>query len=202
MRKLYNVALVLCGLLMASTASAQTVQDFFLTAEIPAASSVSFNVSEVDLGPPITFTPVSSTSLTFTMNLNAGLGIYLPETFYAIDVASGGGAGNPNVLLEYVDTNNPNGSVGANGLSAKGVATVVRVSGSEGSQTETEVEKDTLGGISGTTVTSADLAGGFMRLYLGIATGDTSDPTGAEPFTNADQPGLYQGTITLTATLS
>ncbi len=206
MRKNLLVMMVMLGLVMVSTSVsyAQSKVDFLVTAEIPAASSVSFNVASVNPGPPITFTPIATTSLNFDMALNASLGIYLPTSFFAIDVAPTGGAGTPDVQIEYTDTNNPNSSIGKNGLAAKGVATVVQVVGgpAPSDQSENPLEKETLGGINGTTISAATISGGFMRLYLGIATGEVGvDPAGAEVFTNSDNPGSYEGTLTLTATL-
>jgi hypothetical protein len=51
-------------------------------------------------------------------------------------------------------------------------------------------------------VTPAQVTGGWLRVYLGIATGAAGEPTGTELFTNLDQPGTYDGTITFTSTVS
>ena len=206
MKKCCITLLLMFGLFGISLSSAQAASktDFFVSASIPAASSVSFNVSEVDAGPPIKFTPIATTNLNFKMSLNSKLGIYLPATFFAIDVAPTGGAGTPDVLVDYVDTNNPNAAIGKNGLAKKGVASVAIVTGgpTPADQKETTLLNKTLGDINGTTVTSAKISGGFMRLYLGIVTGDpATTPSGGEVFTNSDNPGSYEGTLTLTATL-
>ena len=76
MKKCYITLLLMFGLFGISLSSAQAASktDFFISASIPAASSVSFNVSEVDAGPPIKFTPIATTNLNFKMSLNS---IYL-----------------------------------------------------------------------------------------------------------------------------
>jgi hypothetical protein len=44
-------------------------------------------------------------------------------------------------------------------------------------------------------------ANGFLRVFVGVATGDpTLDEGNANPFTASDQPGTYSGTLILTAT--
>ena len=52
---------------------------------------------------------------------------------------------------------------------------------------------------------NADISGGFLRVYVGLATGEAVNGVpvvpGTVPFTNADKPGTYTGTLTITATL-
>lgn len=196
MRKgLAGLAMLFAVLLIPSSASAQLIvsEDFFVTAEIPQATDIAFIVHEVDGDVFNTLGEV--TNLDFELTYNSEFGIYLPEFIYAIDVAPEGGAGVPSVLIEYVDTQNPNGDP-ASGLGAKTVAAAVRVEGVN----ETVLVEDTLNGIDGTNIPSQDIQGGFMRFYLGIATGEPGTP--GEPFTNGDQPGSYEGTLTLTATIT
>jgi hypothetical protein len=50
-------------------------------------------------------------------------------------------------------------------------------------------------------ITPAEVTGGFLRVYAGILTGDATTPAGGTPFTNADAPGSYNGTLVVTATV-
>ena len=50
-------------------------------------------------------------------------------------------------------------------------------------------------------ITVAETTGGFLRVYTGVVTGDASTPAGGVPFTNADKPGAYNGTLVVTATV-
>ena len=204
------LAVTLAGFMMSAPAQAQTtdtVQDFYIVADIPQASSVSFVVSDVDPTNNKFYDHDGALSaLTFSMSLNPSLGIYTPYRIFAIDVSTAGGAGNPDLALLYTDTNNPNADAGGNGLTHKGVATIQNVVGPEGSQTVTDVAKARLGAISGS-YDDLLFSGGFARIIVGIATGNTDpqqgavDPDDAEPFTNGDQPGEYRGTLQITATL-
>jgi len=49
-------------------------------------------------------------------------------------------------------------------------------------------------------VTPEELGGDSLNIALGIYTGSPV-VAGAEPFTNADIPGNYTGTLTVTSTL-
>jgi hypothetical protein len=55
----------------------------------------------------------------------------------------------------------------------------------------------------GEAIASTELNGGFFRVYVGIYPGGISaiDTAGGAPFTNADLPGDYDGTLTITATV-
>lgn len=174
-------------------AQLQVSENFFVTADIPEATDISFIVYKVTGNEFETLGEI--TNLDFQLSFNSEFGIYLPDFFFAIDVAPQDGAGVPSVLIEYTDTQNPNGGAD-NGLGAKAVGTAVRVEGTE----ETTLAQDTLSGIDGTNIPARDIQGGFLRFYLGISTGEPGTP--GVPFSNGDQPGSYEGTLTLTATIT
>jgi hypothetical protein len=51
------------------------------------------------------------------------------------------------------------------------------------------------------TITPAQIAGGYLRVYMAVSVGDTTkEPAGVAPFTAADKTGSYEGTLTFTVT--
>jgi hypothetical protein len=183
----------------ATVASAAT-ENFVVSAEIPAATGITFTVFEI-VGGQFPESPNATTDLDFDLTFNSELGVYFPTSFYAIDVGTSGGAGTPDVQFAYANTNNPNAAAGGNGLGSKGTITVVRAADPE--TPEVILEQATLSNINGVSVPFTDIAGGFLRSYVGLASGDpNTDPAGAEPFTNADAPGTYEGVLTITATVN
>lgn len=203
MRKLLLSLIAVFGLcVIAQPASAQV--DFTIDAEVPAADGATFAVSQVTPGPPEVFTPLNTFNLDFqTLTLDAVNGIFLPSFFWVVDVGSNG-AGFPDVQYSYTDTANPNGGLNnGTGLGARGTIGYSEVvTNPDGSQTvnlirgESLQEANTSGGIDET-----DYANGFLRFSVGLATGDPTLQEGsATPFTAGDQPGIYSGTLTVTAT--
>lgn len=175
---------------------------FTVSASVPAATTVSISAFRVNSATNA-FTPVSGTSLSLDpMTYSPSLGIYLPDHFFAIDVASSGGSGSPSVTVTYTEGTNPNSP--AHGLGWKSVATFVKVIGSTETGISAHGPKKLLKDLSGEQITSAETSGGFLRMYLGIVTKDNSatfpDPVTGEPFTNADKSGGYNGTFLVSAT--
>lgn len=180
--------------------------DFLVSATIPPASGVSIVATEVDAASN-TFGP-AVTELDFDpMAFNSQLGIWLPNHFFAVDVGVTGGAGSVDVTVTYAEGAKPVGQ--AHGLGFKTTATFVKVTGPQNNQTETELAahgpkkllKDIAGGEH---ITGPELLGGFLRVFVGIFPGDDQSIIGAggETFTNADKPGDYDGTLTITATVA
>lgn len=206
MKKLLLGFLISVGVTFVGIAVNNAAQvSFTVSATIPAATGVSITATK------ITGTTWGSTvtALDFDpMTLDTDNGVWLPDHFFAIDVAATGGAGAPDVTAKYVEGSKPSGQT--NGLGYKSLATFVKVTGPDDDQTETQMTahgpkkplKDLSGG--GEQITDTEISGGFLRIYVGIFPGDDPDVTaaGGEPFTNADQPGDYDGTLTITATVS
>ena len=193
------------SLAWAATTSSKT---FTLSASLPAATGLVINASSINSATGI-FTPVSVLTLSFDpMTLDPVNQIYLPNHFFAIDVAPAGGAGGSvNVSFTYTDQPNPN--TPGHGLGWKSTATFIKVAGVTGSQTETGITshgpKKLLKDLNGENILATEYAGGFLRTYLGIVTLDPNatfkDPAGSEPFTNGDKSGSYSGTLLVSATL-
>ena len=202
-KALQVLCFVLLGLALVQ-ASANAQVDFTVQAQVPASTQASFSVSQVTPGNPDVFTPVNTTDLDFgQLSLDTTNNIFLPAYYWVIDVGANG-AGMPNLQFSYTDTANPNGALN-NGTGLGGHGTIAYsevVTNANGSQTvnlirgEALQQANTSGGISNT-----DYPNGFLRISVGVATGDSTLQEGnATPFTATDQPGNYSGTVTITAT--
>ena len=96
----------------------------------------------------------------------------------------------------------------AHELGFKSTATFVKITGPSNAQVEnpltTHGPKKLLKSITaGENITSGEINGGFLRVYVGIYPGADAaiDAAGGEPFTNGDKSGSYQGTLTVSATI-
>jgi hypothetical protein len=181
-------------------------EQFIVTATLPAATGVTITATRVRTSDNVFQNTV--TELNFDpLRFDPTNGIWVPDHYFAIDVGGTGGAGSPNVTVSYGNETSPAGQV--KGLGFKSSATFVKITGPSNSQTQTPLAahgpikllKDLRGG---EVVNGSELVGGFLRLYVGIYTGGNStlDAAGGEPFTNADRPGTYQGTLTVTAVVA
>ncbi len=211
MKKVLLATLILLGLATASLAASTTPGVFVVSATIPSATDITYITSKVQNGPPITFTEVArgsagtlawgTTDLTYdTVN-----GIWLGKHFYAIDVAPTIGVGGApaagnfgTVSFSFTGETVPAGQTAGDGLSKRAVLTAVKVAGT----TETNLRGPARLGAVGSlaSITGSDVSGGFLRVYVGLYTGLPA-VVGAVPPTNGDKPGVYGGTLTITATL-
>jgi len=192
-------------LLLAGQAKADDI-DFQVSATVPLANGVSITAVEVDAATNTFGSEVNELDfdpLTFDATNN----IYVADHYYAIDVGSTGGAGSPDVTVTYTEGSKPSGQT--NGLGYKATATFVKIEVDEdGDETQTEMSAhgptQVLKDLTGEDVDSDELEDAFLRLYVGLVTGDDEDvlDDGGEPFTNADKPGSYDGTLTISATVS
>ena len=190
--------------------AAVTSKTFSLQANIPAATGSNITAASVNATTGV-FTALAPTVTTLSFNTGASVpfnvpnGIYAPNQFFAIDITGSGGAGNPDVTFTYSGDVKPAGQL--SGLGVKATATFVKVTGATGAQTETVLAngKKRLIDLTGESVLKTAYSGGFLRVYLGIVTKDPTatplDPANSEPFTNADQPGAYSGTLLVSATV-
>lgn len=219
---------IIVGLFLTITSQAMALtatKSFVVSATLGAATSISIDANSiVGSGSSATWTSMgSTTNMTFsplTLAFNnatppASLGIYLPNNYFAIDIGTGGGAGYPDTTFTYTEGTNPNSTntVSPHGLGWKSTATFMKVTGASASQIETAVSgisggarkllKDLAG--TGTTVQRTQVAGGFLRVYIGVNTLDPAAvpvyPSGSEAFTGLDTPGTYDGTLVVSATL-
>ena len=202
---------LLTVLSVALSTSAAFAAAFPITAAIPAATTVAFKVSEVTPGSPPTFADHNSFSLDFTasngMQYDTVNNIWVAKKFFAIDlspvtaqgVAAPGTYGS--ISFSYSANVVPAGQPANEGLNKRAGLTAVKVVGT----TETQLRNGNIGS-SFAPLADADVAGGFLRVYVGLSTGQLNAQNqpvvpGTVPFTNGDKPGTYTGTLTITATL-
>jgi hypothetical protein len=133
------------------------------------------------------------------MAYNSTNGYWAPDHFFAIDVAATGGGADLTTTVTYTEGTNQNATAGGHGLGYKGMATFMKVT-SSGETSIAALGKKRFVDLSSTTVTPAQVYGGWLRVYLGISTGAAGEPTGIETFTNIDHAGQYTGTIVFTST--
>lgn len=197
-------------------------QSFVVTANVPKATTVSFAVSEVT-PPPVdangdlipggkaVWQSVNGTDINFVnsannskMVYNSKQGTWGSNHYFAIDLSPTDALGTPsagsynNVSFAYAEVDNPNGA--GKGLGNRATITAIKAVYVEGAPAD---ESTKLAGTpkalsSAINIPGADIAGGWLRVYVGLADGSVP---GVPAFTNADKPGNYKGTLTITATL-
>ena len=211
--KLFVAVALMASLLWIAVPVIAETKVFNVEANIPTATGISFSAFSVNPADNAFTSLGGSTNLDFgTLTLDPVNNIFVPPSpgkFFAIDVVATGGAGSPGgITLSYSDTLNPNIDP-AHGLGAKASTTLVKVIfiGPDPEDTsETGITFD--GGpkkllndlAAGAAIPATETAGGWLRVYVGLNTGDVSDPAGAEVFTTADAHGLYSGDLTISAT--
>ena len=173
-------------------------RSFTVSATVPGATGVTINASSVTNSGGV-FSSVTGTALNFgTLTFNTINGIWLPGNYFAIDIGSSGGAGVPTTTVSYTEGANPNSP--GHGLGYKSAATFVKIVGT--TETQLASHKKVLKNLTNEIVAPSEITGGFLRIYLGIVTGDpASTPADGEPFTNNDRPGTYDGTLLISATV-
>ena len=190
------LSLALTSLSYALTGS----KTFTLSASVPAATGIAINASKVDSASN-QFSAVAGTALTFNpLIFNSVNGVYLPDHYFAIDIGASGGAGTPDATVTYTEGANPNNP--GHGLGWKASATFVKVQGTTETQLAAHGPKKLLKSVNGETISFVEVVGGFLRIYVGINSGDVSTPATGEPFTNGDKSGTYDGTLFISATVN
>jgi len=203
MKRTSSVLIALALMLLSSPGFAAV--DFFIDAELPSSNSASFNVSKVFVGPPLNFIPTPTFNLDFgVLSLDDVNGIFVtnPAFYWVIDVGSNG-AGMPDVGVSYANTATPPTATHNLGAHATvNFAEIVTNPGTPPTQTTndiTTVALNNVGSLPGGGINETQFSDGFLRISVGIYTGP-APITGASPFTALDAPGVYSGTLTLTAT--
>jgi len=204
--------LLICHTAMAQgnvvTISSGGSQAYVVKANVPVSSSIGITASQVTTAGNV-FSPNDSTTLdfgtlTYTTTGTPPINVFLPTVYYALDIAVQG-AGAPDTLVSYTEGLNPNGST--NGLGTKSMITYAKeVFSSSSNPIETVLtspyQPATLGSLSSAHIPSTQVAGGWLRTYLGVCTGNPStDASNCHPFTAADTTGQYSGTLTFTVTV-
>ncbi len=215
-----RLSLFLVGLFFLSQTVWATTTTFTVSATIHNTPAVvSLAVSSITVSSVNTLTnvfvgqPAGTTDLNFDpMVFDATNGIYVPNHYFAIDFGVIGESGSQDVTVSYTEGNNPNGST--NGLGYKTSATFAReVANSDGSTTETLLiahgPKKRLIDVGLENILNAEIAGGWLRVYLGVCSGGAgggpqpfTNFDGCQPFSNADGAGRYTGLLLVTSVVN
>jgi hypothetical protein len=132
--------------------------------------------------------------------------LFLPDYYFAIDVSAKKGSlpVNGSIQVTYVEGSNPNSP--GHGLGYKATITYCNTYfASKGDLKNKKTTDSVLGKVlikDGFALPVSAIKGGWLRLYVGIATLDPNaalpDPSGAEVFSPADKSGDYSGGIVVT----
>lgn len=204
MKKILSMVAIMIGVVVIATSSCfaavNASKTFTLSATIPGATGISINAYSVTgsnnpvlmSGLDLSFDPLTYDPANY---------IYYPDHFFYIDVQATGGPGTPTTTLTFSQGSNPNAANGGNGLGWKGALTYTKVD-TVGAVTSLPTHpKELFKDVNGDVVLPAELGTGtFFRAYLGLNI-DSSMPTGGEMFTMSDAPGLYDGTLLVSATI-
>ena len=200
-------AFIVCLLMSGWTGvAAADTTTYTVSASVPQATSVNMGATRVNSADN-SRSAVSGTALSFDpMTFNSANQIWLPDHYFAVDVTPGTGAGSTDVTLSYTEGANPNSGTSGHGLGWKSTATFMKVVGSTETGLSGHGPKKMLKDLSGEHIVPSEVSGGFLRVYLGIVTKDSSqpipDPAASEVFTNADHAGAYDGSLVITATVA
>jgi hypothetical protein len=189
-------------------------QLFTLSATITAMTGSSIGVNSVSSATSV-WTPVTGTGLSFdpmtTQTFTVGSvtsTAFLPNHYFAIDIAGTGGAGTPSTVVTYADVSSPFGSTADQKLGNRGTVSFKSVKYISPTNTpEFSIPAHPiklLKNVVGESITSAQViaAGGtWLRLYVGLNDGNPAGtfPSGI-PFSPSDPAGPYTGTLQITAT--
>ncbi|MFP4472578.1 MAG: hypothetical protein ACLFPX_01735 [Candidatus Omnitrophota bacterium] len=203
------IALGLIGLGLQS-AHAQSTQNFAVTAEVPEAGSIVFNLFEID-NDVFPETPEADTNVDFgILSYDEELGIFLPQNgrYYALDLGTdltgAGSADDINFTYEKISDPNEDAGNPRGGLGDKVTLAVARAHEEEA---EEVLDRLILNNAGGASYQKTQFTGGWPRIYIGVNTGefdsdDFANLSGGEVFTLADEPGIYSGSLTVSATVN
>lgn len=214
MKKVILAILLSLGLSASAYAAGSSTGVFPLQVTIPSATQVNFIVSQVEGS---TFSPHTGNFLNFDaagagMKYDTVNNVWVGSRYFAIDFSPSDGT-NPapanygTISFNYSSNVVPAGQPADEGLNKRATIAASRVEGATGSQTEIPVITARAVGVGAIpSLTGADAQGGFLRVYVGLSTGEldgTGNPVAAnsKPFTNGDKGGVYTGQLTITATL-
>jgi hypothetical protein len=214
------MALMLGASLLLSQTGLADQQTFTLNATVPTATSVGFTLMYGDTAKVLHV--MTGTNMDFgTLKLdtannpatNKPYNVFRPLStgpqYFAIDVAALGAGSPNNVTFTYTEGTNQNATSpnpATNGLGYKAnisLAKVVYVGPNPTDTTETAITSGnfpkTLTECTGANaISSTATAGGWLRAYIGINDGSNAS---WEPFTPADAPGAYDGSLLISSTV-
>jgi hypothetical protein len=196
MKKILMCAMAVAVIAFCSTGAwAATSQTINVSATVPTMTGgLSVTVSSVNgTGTPV-FTPATSISFG-TLVWDTVNKIFLPANYFAVDI---GVTDNSGTAWTITHTRTSLAGNGSNLDSKVNVSFNKQTS----STASTELQKVSYGSSQSIAYTKAQLAGGWLRIYYGVGTGDPTKPdaTGVTPIGLDTPAGTYNGTVTITLT--
>lgn len=200
---------ILGGILLLSHAAVAQSTTFTVSAAVPAGTGVGIAVNSVNTSTG-SFTPVAGTTLTYApLSFNTTNSVYLANNYFTFDVTVSG-AGSPNTQVSYVAGSVPSGAVSTLGGNSAITFDKEVFTSSSTPPAQTQVGSPVVMSslTTAATVPFTSVAPGWLRVYMGLCTGNTSsangttDPSGCKPFTSGDAVGTYSGALTISATVN
>lgn len=188
---IYGVAALV--LVVASVVNAEV---YTIGANVPSSTGASFTVSKV--AEDGIFVPHPTNNLDFgELTLDSTNDIFIAPHYFNIDIGGLNGAGIPRIQIQYSDTGAPNGATSQ--LGDHGTLSTFSVIGNPQGNSVVPINFLSLHQADGVTLVPGDLNGGFLRVALGVSTGNVGVEGDAVPFNLGSTPGVYTGTLTFTA---
>lgn len=192
-KHMLKILLVLVMVLVStSMCFAVTTKVININATVPSQNTMTVTLSKV-----VGTTWTAATAADFgILTLDPVNNVYGAGAYYAADVGVSSNATAWTVTHTRGSIVN-NSVTPAQNLDASINVTFMKETGA----TSTQLSKVTFVNSNNVAYTNTQLAGGWLRVYYGIATGDpANDAAGALPITLTKAPGAYAGTATITLT--
>ncbi len=207
LRKKMGASLLLAGLFFLSQTGMlwAASKTFTVSATVPLATSVVFTTTEY-IGATTSSVPgtvLSYDPLVFDTTNN----FWYSNQYYSIAVTTAGGAGQTDVTTTYTEGANPNLTGGSgHGFGYKSTISFLTVTGTTETSVPGHAPKLRLIDITGGEhVTPAQLGTGYLKMYVAVFRPDPNavipDLSTSEVFSNADRPGVYDGSLLISVTV-
>jgi len=195
-------------LLFSQAAMAQT--NYTVSAAVPLAGGTNIAVEQV-MGTGSSssdYSSVSGGTITYQpLTWDAANHVYQGANYFTFDVTANG-SGSVATTVKWTEGTQP-----ANAINKLGTNSSVKFAKetfvSSSSTTESAISGPfVLSNATNTAITSGQVSGGWLRVYMGLCTGNTSsangavDPAGCKTFGANDPHGSYTGTLSFTSTVS
>ncbi len=141
----------------------------------------------------------NQTAISFgTLTWNTANSIFLASSYFAVDI---GVTDNSGTVWTLTHTRT-NLASGVNNLNNKVNVSFVKETDPTGVVKGTLLQKVSYGNSNSIAYNKTQLAGGWLRIYYGVGTGDPADPdaTGVTPIGLDTPAGTYTGSVTITLT--
>lgn len=192
---LVGLVVVVASLLLSGSVMADTfTKDIIIKATVPQTQGLSIAISRVrNINGQEVWTPAQEISFD-DLEYNSENHIFLAKSYYVVDVGVNSNAST------WTISYNATSIVGPNNYKLDHHVNLVGVKQKTDSE-YTVIGRAAYGDALSFVITKSQLDGGWLRLYYGIATGDSSvDSPNTTPITTDVPAGIYTGSITITLT--